>query len=155
MSIEKLVKDFHLEPHPEGGFYKETYRSSVMVDTERGERSASTGIYFLLGKNNISHFHRIAFDELWHFYQGDPLEIIEITPEGELFRTKLGEDNIYQYTVKGGNWFASRSLGDYSFVGCTVAPGFDFNDFEMAVESIMLENYPNHRDIIIEFTLKP
>ncbi len=151
MNAEHYIKTLGLLPHPEGGFYKETYRSSLKIETEEGKRNTSTAIYFLLLENNFSAFHRIKSDELWHFYAGDTLEVIEITPEGELKITELGEAN-FQYCVPAGNWFGSRVKkgGKFSLVGCTVAPGFDFTDFEMAQFNSLSKLFPQHTSIIKE-----
>lgn len=154
---EELIKHYSLQKHPEGGYFVETFRSNINVDVEQGKRSMSTAIYFLITQNEISHFHRIKSDEGWHFYLGDPLKVIEITPEGELIETILGKDfqagQVQQYFVKAGNWFASTSLGDCSFFGCTVAPGFDFADFEMAKKDQLNDLFPEHKEIIEKYTL--
>ncbi len=120
---------------------------------QHGERNFSTAIYFLLEKDNFSAFHKIKSDELWHFYAGDSLEVIEITADGELKITELGPDN-FQYCVPAGNWFGSRVKkgGSFSLVGCTVAPGFDFKDFEMAKRDELLKEFPGHANIIGELT---
>ncbi len=157
MSSQELIKHFNLQPHPEGGFYNETYRSDILVETPHGMRSASTAIHFLITKDSISHFHRLSSDEGWHFHLGSPLKIIEITKEGDLIETILGSNfnssEKLQYIVKAGNWFASTSLGEYSFVGCTVAPGFDFSDFEMAKFDDLSEKYPEHLNICKTYCL--
>lgn len=154
MTKDELIEELGLERHPEGGAFKETYRSPLENNFEgfEGKRSASTGIYFLIGGDDVSHFHRIKSDEIWHFYEGSPIIVVEISPSGELIETRLGENRNYQYTVKAGHWFGSYSTGEYSLVGCTVAPGFDFNDFEMAKKEELLESYPDHRDIIEKLT---
>ena len=132
---EELIDLLGLFPHPEGGYYKEVYRSqSKLISPENSEvRNALTDIYFLLISEQISRFHRVIHDEIWNFYEGDPLELIEIKPDNmEISRTFLGDkDNIliYKHCVAGGNWQAARSKGEYSLAGCTVAPGFDFADF--------------------------
>jgi hypothetical protein len=153
MNVKHLIQTLELLPHPEGGYYKETYRSKGKINTFQGERNYSTAIYFLLEKGNFSAFHKIKSDELWHFYSGDVLEIIEITQEGKLIITKLGPDN-FQYCVPAGHWFGSRVKegGTFSLVGCTVAPGFDFLDFEMAVRDTILKEFPQHSGIIKELT---
>ncbi|MGB0166607.1 MAG: cupin domain-containing protein [Luteibaculum sp.] len=163
--IKELVKRFELEPHPEGGFFKESYRSSQLVNTsglanfpEEQQRNVSTGIYFLLTAANFSAFHKIRSDEMWHFYAGDPLEIIVIDPNTEILKTKLlgspSQGLTPQLTVAANCWFASKvhQGGDYSFVGCTVAPGFDFKDFELAQREKLIAQYPQHTSIIKELT---
>lgn len=153
MDAQHYIKTLSLLPHPEGGFYKETYRSLEKISLKHGERNYSTAIYFLLEKNNFSAFHKIKSDELWHFYSGDTLEVIEITSEGKLKITDLGPGN-FQYCVPAGNWFGSRvkAGGNFSLVGCTVAPGFDFSDFEMAKRENLLKEFPEHADVIKELT---
>lgn len=159
--IEKLIHNLQLKPHPEGGWYKEVYRSAEKFDGEddfpKG-RNFCTSIYFLLSGDNFSAFHRIKSDETWHFYAGDALEVIEIDGSGNEIKTKLGSNSsvgeCFQYTVKAGHWFGSRvySGGDYSLVGCTVSPGFDFRDFEMAKRDDLLSSYPSLSSIIKELT---
>lgn len=162
--IEKIVDKLGLFPHPEGGFYKETYRSlgkinpNSLPETILSERNYCTAIYFLLSPESFSAFHRIKQDEIWHFYDGDVLEVHMISPEGRYSMVEVGRnfDNGEQpqFMVPAGYWFASRVKkgGDYSFVGCTVAPGFDFDDFELAECDLLTENYPQHRSIINELT---
>ena len=130
-----------MSPHPEGGWYAETYRSNLMVETARGPRPASTCIFFLLAEGQVSHLHRIQSDEMWHFYQGEALEIVELDKDGQLVRTQL-DTNAPQHLVKAGRWFGSRPMGAYALVGCTVAPGFDFADFELASPD-QLPNLPD------------
>jgi predicted cupin superfamily sugar epimerase len=143
-----------LQPHVEGGFFRETYRSAAMS----GNRNASTGIFFLLENHVFSAFHRIASDEMWHFYDGNPLNIYEITPDGHLTVHKLGLNmhlgECPQLVIKAGSWFASRVAGEAGFtlVGCTVAPGFDFADFEMGDRAALLAAYPAHAELIQQLT---
>ncbi len=156
--VEELIQFYQLEPHPEGGYFKETYRSSLSLSTEKGERCASTAIMFLITKNSISHFHRLSADEGWHFYDGDPLRLLQITPQGELLEITMGRNpqrgEKLQHIVPAGHWFASTSYGDYSLVGCTVAPGFEFSDFEMGIKSSLQEAFPQHKSILEQFCLK-
>lgn len=153
MKAQHYIKTLSLLPHPEGGYYKETYRSEGTLNTVNGERNYSTAIYFLLEEGNFSAFHKIKSDELWHFYTGDILEVIEITPDGILKITELGPQN-FQYCVPAGHWFGSRVKkgGQFSLVGCTVAPGFDFRDFEMAKREFLLEKFEKHTSFIRELT---
>ena len=156
--IEKL----NLKPHPEGGYYAETYRSEMSAETGHldmnGKRSFATGIYFLMEDKNFSAFHRIKSDEMWHFYAGDPIEVFYFEKDGSLQRILLGNnpDNgeRFQAVVPAGLWFASRPLrgGAFSLVGCTVSPGFDFQDFELAKREELLKEFPVHQDIIEELT---
>jgi predicted cupin superfamily sugar epimerase len=159
------IKKYNLMPHPEGGFYAETYRATESIpkaalpDRFSGDRSYSTGIYFLLESDNFSAFHRIQSDEMWHFYAGNPLEIFVINPvNGDLQVIRLGSDpdrdESFQAVVPAGSWFGSRpaSGSEYCLVGCTVAPGFDFLDFEMAERESLLRDFPQHASLILELT---
>ena len=151
-----------LLPHPEGGYYKETYRSTEEVISNAlpsrfpGNRALSTAIYFLLEKGNFSAFHRIKSDEIWHFYDGNPILIHAIDANGNLTTYKLGnlhgEGVFPQITIPANTWFASETTGDFSLAGCTVSPGFDFNDFEMADRESLINLYKEHRAIIEQFT---
>ncbi|MCD6017104.1 MAG: hypothetical protein K0S53_225 [Bacteroidetes bacterium] len=164
MTVDLLVNKLALIPHPEGGYYKETYRSTLNIAQQclpkgfNGERSVATGIYFLIEKGNFSALHKIKSDETWHFYYGDTLEVIEINEEGTLTSTFIGSDlsegETFQYTVKANNWFGSRVKGEgkMSLVGCTVYPGFDFNDFELAKREDLVQSFPQHSKIITELT---
>jgi uncharacterized protein len=133
-----LVHALRLDPHPEGGFYRQLFRSAEAVTPadSRGPRAAVTTIYFLLPGNDVSRWHRVASDEVWHFYEGAPLEIWTATPDvSDLSVTRLGPvaDGAAPVTVvRAGWWQAARPTGDYTLVGCTVAPGFEFDDFVMA-----------------------
>ena len=150
----------HLEPHVEGGAYRETYRSNLKLPQialparMKGDRAASTGIYFLLEAGEFSAFHRIAADEMWHFYDGYTLSIYEITPMGTLLHHRLGRDLVageqLQLVIPAGSWFGSRveSPEGFALVGCTVAPGFDFADFEMAERNALTAEYPQHAGVI-------
>jgi len=160
MNAIDLVAELKLQPHPEGGFYALTYKSDgqipheVLPDGFSGDRVFSTAIYFLLSGKDFSAFHRIQSDELWHFYAGCGLEIFVIHPNGNSEVLKLGSDLNngfrFQQTVPAGCWFASRPVDEnhFSLVGCTVAPGFDFAEFELAEKEQLLSVYPQHSDWI-------
>jgi len=155
-SPEELVKNLQLSPHTEGGWCRETYRSNQRFQgdgTFPDGRNHCTSIYFLITSSGFSALHRIKSDETWHFYDGDPLEIIEIDNQGRLIKTVLG-DGLYQYTVPAGNWFGSRvyANGNWSLTGCTVSPGFDFKDFEMADRNALLNSFPDLSEIIQQLT---
>jgi uncharacterized protein len=151
-----------LSPHPEGGYYRATYKSdltivrSALPSSYQGDRSASTAIYFLLEEGNFSAFHRIASDEVWHFYAGSSLVVYVIDPEGNYSELHLGDgsDEAFQAVVKAGCWFASRvrDVAGFALVGCTVAPGFDFADFELALRSELIRTFPAHQKLIEELT---
>ena len=163
--IQALINHYNLLRHPEGGFYRQTYAAAEQISKEalperfEGSRSFSTAIYFLLPFGNFSAFHRIKSDEVWHFYEGCPLNIHVIHPNGDYECLKLGSNMIdgesYQLVVPANAWFASEPVGDagsFALVGCTVAPGFDFADFELAEADILVEQYPNHEQLIRSFT---
>lgn len=164
MTVEYLVKALNLQAHPEGGFYKEMYRSDELIPISGlpqrfpASRVFATAIYFLIDANNFSALHKIKSDETWHFYAGDALEVIEIDAKGHLHITHVGASlqagEVFQYTVKAGRWFASRVKqgGVFSLVGCTVAPGFDFEDFEMANREALIASYPQHKILITHLT---
>jgi predicted cupin superfamily sugar epimerase len=133
MQARALIDKLDLRPHPEGGWYREIYRSSERVHTPRGARAAITAIYYLLERGQISRWHVVAADEIWHFYEGSPLELVAYEPAARaLVRHVLGDtgdDHARLAVIRTAVWQAARSLGDFSLVGCSVAPGFDFEDF--------------------------
>ncbi|OEU71994.1 MAG: hypothetical protein BA874_02865 [Desulfuromonadales bacterium C00003068] len=129
--MKELIDRYGLIPHPEGGFYKEVYRSTqtVISNAVHSERQALTHIYFLLTKGQVSRFHKVCHDEIWNFYEGSPLRLLSLH-EGKISEQLLGSDTgNYVAIIHGGSYQAAESTGDYSLVGCSVAPGFDFNDF--------------------------
>jgi len=158
MNHKDIIEELQLQPHPEGGFYAETYRSSAFTLNQNGEkRNVSTAIYFLLHDAEKSNFHRIQSDELWFFHQGDPIEIVTIQ-DGKARSIILGNSiekgELPQATIPANTWFGSK-LKDgkgYALVSCTVAPGFDFLDFELAEREKMVNEFPNLRALIEEFT---
>lgn len=151
MDARFWVRKLGLKKHPEGGYYRETYRSDMHVDVpELGKREAGTAIYYLLERGQFSAFHRIKSDEIWHFYAGNPLMLYVIDQQGELEKITLGR-NTPQAVIKAGCWFAASTQGTYSLLGCTVAPGFDFGDFEMAKRDELLSLYPTHSRVIAKY----
>lgn len=153
----ELIANLQLLRHPEEGWYRENYRSPGRISGEHlpeqfgGDRSFSTAIYFLLERGDISALHRIRSDEQWHFYAGEPLTVHVITPEGEYYQLRLGGSGTggsFQAVVPAGYWFGALSEGDYSLAGCSVAPGFDFADFEMGNRAELLRSFPQHGEII-------
>lgn len=160
-TAEYWIEKLGLESHIEGGAFKEVYRSPLVLEhlpsTFKGPRNAYTSIYFLLKQGQFSAFHRIASDEGWHFYEGNSLTVYEIEENGNLITHRLGRDfeqgETFQTTIKAGSWFASRVEGDgYALVGCTVAPGFDFADFELADYETLAGLYTQHKELIGELT---
>jgi predicted cupin superfamily sugar epimerase len=131
----ELIAKLELEPHPEGGFYREIFRSARLVTPAdgRGPRAALTTIYFLLPAGAASRWHRVASDEVWHLYEGGPLEVLELDADmSGLSRHQLAVGSHAPVcTVAADRWQAARSRGDYALVGCTVGPGFDFADFTL------------------------
>ena len=136
----ELIEKLGLVPHPEGGYYREIYRSVDQVNPSdgRGSRAVLTTIYFLLNAGEQSRWHQVDSDEVWHLYEGGPLELSEMDASGgDLVQrqlTRVGDDGAPVHTVAARNWQAARSLGSYTLVGCTVAPGFDFADFRMLAD---------------------
>lgn len=163
-TAENYINELHMSPHPEGGFFKETYRADGIIQHEAlppgysGARSYSTGIYFLLDGKQFSALHKIKQDEMWHFYDGGTLLIHMISPDGEYSSIQLGlnisNGEVPQAVVPGGTYFGSEmaSKSDFALVGCTVAPGFDFADFEMPSRETLLEKFPEHKKIIEKLT---
>lgn len=160
MTATQIIKQLELLAHPEGGYYRETYRSNqvLYLGDYHGQRHVSTGIYYLLVEKKISAFHRIQQDEMWHFYKGGPLELHIISKHGHyqkiLIGNQLEHGEVPQYVVRGGDYFAARVCPEqpYSLVGCTVAPGFDFKDFEMPSRATLIAQFPEHKDIITQLT---
>lgn len=160
MKAEYYIKKLNLLPHPEGGYYKEIYRSSLTIsekclpDYYSGSRNYSTSILFLLNKTDKSKFHILNSDEIWHFYAGTMIKIYIISPQGELIIKKLGnnldENEFFQVVIPAKSYFAAEvaDKNSFGFVGCTVAPGFDFKDFYMPSKKELLKQFPQHSDII-------
>lgn len=164
MNAKEIIKHFDLQGHPEGGYFKENYRSKGEILSEdlggnfEGNRNYCTSIYFLLTSEKFSAFHKISQDEIWHFYTGTTLKLHKISPEGEYSFMMIGDDfkngEIPQYTVPAHHYFAAEVLENdsFSFVGCTVSPGFDFRDFVLPSCAVLLKEFPEHSDIIAQLT---
>jgi uncharacterized protein len=134
----RLVTDLHLQPHPEGGWYGEVFRSAGLIhaDTFDGPRAYLTSIAFLLTDRDVSRWHRLRSDEVWHWYEGDPLELLmlgdhDAAPRRVRLGLLAGGSGPFA-AVPAGTWQAARTLGTYTLVGCTVGPGFEFADFVLA-----------------------
>ena len=161
---EKIAKKLNMQPHPEGGYFKETYRSNGWINEDNlnenisGKRNYSTAIYFLLTSDSFSAFHRIKQDEIWHFYKGSPIKLHIISEKGIYTNVTIGNDlekgELPQYVVKAKDWFASEVIDDntYALLGCTVSPGFDFNDFELAERTSLISKFPENSSIITRLT---
>lgn len=151
-----LIRRLDLLPHPEGGHYRETYRAADAVTRADGaRRAASTAIYYLLSDGAWSTWHRIRSDELWHFHAGAPLHVHVLAPDGSYTRLRLGNtladaEAEFQAVVPAGCWFAAELAepGGYALTGCTVAPGFEFSEFELANAAELLRQYPAQADLI-------
>lgn len=154
MTANEIIQSLQLAPHPEGGWYKEVYRSTGTLPVFGGERSYCTSIYYLLQAGDFSAFHRIKSDELWHFYAGGSLILHMLNKDG--YRNKqLGVDlrngKAFQVLMPAGCWFAAEPAPgtDFTLSGCTVSPGFDFRDFEMANKKALLKEFPEKEELIM------
>ena len=158
--IEKLA----LTPHPEGGYYREVYRALESIPKEalperfEGTRSFSTSIFFLLKSGQVSRLHRLKSDEIWHFYEGGPLTIHRIHRDGNYSEIRLGRDanagQVFQAVLPAGIWFGATvsAAEGYALVGCTVAPGFDFVDFELGRRDELISRFSGLADLIKKLT---
>lgn len=167
ITADELIKQFDLQPHPqEGGYYFEYYRDNEKIPKSAlsarytGDRCYSTAIYYLLPEGHKSPLHRVKSTEIWHFYLGDPVTFIVIPPEGKVQKIVLGqnlkEKQKIQQVVPSGYWFGAypNPGSRFSFLGITVAPGFDFADFEMGKRADLLKQFPQAREEI-EFLTDP
>ena len=143
-SAVDLITRLDLAPHPEGGWYREVHRSAEILATSRGPRAALTSIYYLLEAGQLSRWHLVTSDEIWHLHAGAPLELLTYQPESRQFaRRLLGPPGVAQEpmgAVRAGEWQAARSTGAWSLMGCDVGPGFDFEDFQF------VSALPGHRE---------
>lgn len=161
-TVVSIIKKLKLKKHPEGGYYSETYRSKLILKKSHlpkkfgGRRSHSTTIYFLLSGKQFSAFHRLKADEVWHFYSGSALNIYVIQKNGKLKKIILGKNHYYQTVIHAEQWFAAEVTDpkSYSLVGCTVSPGFHYDDFELAEEKKLIKLYPDLKGLISKLTIK-
>ncbi len=164
-SVEALCALLGLVPHPvEGGFFRETYRSADLVPADalparyRGPRAAATAIYYLLTPDTVSAMHRLATDEIFHFYLGDPVEMLQLRPDGSHPVAILGPDldagQRPQIVVPREVWQGARLVpgGRFALLGTTVAPGFDYADYETGEREALLASHPDARDLIVALT---
>jgi predicted cupin superfamily sugar epimerase len=159
-TVDNLIDSLGLSPHPEGGYFRETYRSPVVIPAEAlparfgGPRSASTAIYFLLRGSQYSAIHRLRADEVWHHYQGSSVTLYEIHPDGKVVEARLSQPGVVgaapQHVVTAGCWFGATvdDPREYALVGCTVAPGFTPEDFELGDPAALVAQYPQHERLI-------
>lgn len=163
--LKKLIEELDLQPHPEGGYFREIYRSNRLLTEDvfpfvyDSHRNLFTSIYYLLASDDTSKFHKLKAEEIWYFHAGSTLIIHEIDKkDGSYKKTFLGNDlkndNVFQYCIKPGNWFGAELLNKNSFalVSCVVVPGFEFEDFQMAERSELIKQFPEHKEIIIKLT---
>jgi predicted cupin superfamily sugar epimerase len=161
---QKYIEKLQLKPHPEGGYYKEIFRAGEMILPEhlprryKSERNFSTSIYFLLEGYQVSNFHRLKSDEQWHFYDGSSIVLYMIDETGYLNKILLGRNiekgESPQTIIKHNTWFAAELSDKTSFalIGCTVAPGFDFSDFELGKRNELLNTFPHLNELIYKLT---
>jgi len=148
------VTKLGLQPHPEGGYYREVYRSADEVSETKSERkkSAVTSIYYLLEKSDFSSFHRISSDEIWYFHKGDALIIHTLENDLQLNSIELSGDQsgVFSHVVKGSKWFSAemKEKKGFALVSCAVAPGFEFGEFELAKKDELRSEFPIHGEII-------
>ena len=164
MTSENWINKLNLTPHPEGGYFKEIYRSAEFIKADglpsryNSDRTFGTSIYFLLEGNQFSTFHKLKSDETWHFYDGCAITIYLINPDGRLSTVTLGKSldasTVLQFTIPQNTWFAAKPNinNSFSLVGCSVYPGFDFEDFEMGKQSELIRMFPKHETLIKQFT---
>jgi hypothetical protein len=158
------INSLKLKRHPEGGYFRETYRAAESIPATalpnrfQGSRQFSTAIYYLLQSEDFSALHRLTSDEIWHYYGGSPLDIHIIDPSGCYSKPRLGndptKDQSFQVVVEAGCWFGATVAipGSYTLAGCSVAPGFDFADFELAHSRPLITRYPEHKNLIERLT---
>ena len=158
------ISKLNLSPHPEGGYFKEIYRSDEIINEKHlperynADRAFSTSIYFLLERNQVSRFHKIKSDEIWHYYVGSGVKIYVIEKNGEikeiLLGSKLEQGELPQVVINKNSWFGAELLdkSSFSLLGCTVSPGFEYNDFELGESKKLLNLFPQHEKIIKKLT---
>ena len=151
-SMEEWIKTLNMKAHPEGGYYCEVEKSQDKIKVDGKERALFTSIYFLLEKENPSHFHRLTSDEIWYYHYGEPLTVHMISPEGVYTQVTLGLDvrngQVLQYRVPKGTIFGSTVEDGFSLVSCMVSPGFEFEDFELFSYHELVQQYPEYEEII-------
>ena len=162
IKARNYIKKLKLKKHPEGGYYREVYRSGEIIlsghlpERFKSSRNLSTSIYFLLEGKQFSAFHLLESDELWHFYDGSNVIIYIINQDGKLSKKKIGRGVHYsfQIAIKKNHWFAAELENKkmFALIGCTVSPGFEFNDFEIGYREELLKQFPRHKKLIEKLT---
>ncbi len=159
MTADDVIRVLSLQPHPvEGGFFRETYRTTATLPTPGGVRSVSTAIYYLLKPGHVSELHVLPGDEVFHFYMGSPVQMLQLWPDGSGREVVLGSDimagQMPQLVVPGGVWQGTRLVGETGFalLGCTVAPGFDYADYRNADRAKLVSKWPAFTDEIVRLT---
>ena len=158
MTAQEIIRLLNLTPHPEGGYYRETYRSPQLIPGLQPPRAASTAIYYLLVPGAVSKFHRLKFDEMFHFHIGDPVTWVLLPQEGGVQKKILGpnleQGETLQLLIPAGTWFGGylNEGGQYALMGTTVAPGFDFEDFQLGRRDELIRVFPSAEKEIIKLT---
>lgn len=165
-NYNEIVKFFKMLPHPEGGYYREVYRSEEIIKKDflpgryNEDRAFSTSIYYMLAGEQISHFHKLKSDEIWHFYLGSHLIIHMLDHKSGYEKIQVGNNltngEIPQLIIQKEKYFAAEvsDKNSFSLIGCTVSPGFDFNDFEFGTEEILISSFPEYTELIKRFCKK-
>lgn len=162
-TAQTIIEQLKMSPHPEGGYFVETWRSEEMYDLPgQGARNLGTGIYFLIPHGQLSRFHRLKADEIWHFYQGDPITVVTLNSKQGLKQNLVGpiglDHGMPQLIIPQGTWFGaiheSPPEQGYTLVGCTVSPGFEFKDFELATRDKLMAKFAGGDDKVKEWIKK-
>ena len=158
MTADQIIQSLNLKPHPEGGYYRETYRGQAFIPGSNPRRVYSTAIYYLLVPNSVSKLHRITADETFHFYLGDPVTWVLLESQGHMRKVVLGKEigrgQQLQLVIPAGTWFGGylNEGGTYGLMGTTVAPGFEFEDFELGNRNDLIKTFPEAEKQIIRLT---
>ncbi len=165
LTIEKIIEKLSLIPLvKEGGLYHQTYRSSLHIDKNflpeiySGKRSISTAIYYFLASETFSAMHKLPSDEIYHFYLGDPVEMLQLKPDGSgeiiTIGNRIEEDMLPQVVLKANSWQGSKLIddGEFALLGTTVSPGFEFDDYVHGDRGLLIKEYPEFREMIVELT---
>jgi predicted cupin superfamily sugar epimerase len=158
MTADQIIQSLNLKPHPEGGYYRETYRGPSCIPGSKPQRFFSTAIYYLLVPDSVSKMHRLASDEMFHFYLGDPVTWVLLRPEGDAQKIVLGQGleqgQQVQVVIPAGTWFGAylNEGGSFALMGTTVAPGFEFEDFVLGGREELLALFPKAAEEIRRLT---